>query len=306
MKNLKNLLGRLPSHVVNQIIKKAAPSVRAGQYVDFINSYPNWFESIDRRFLIKTHFDFSIWCDRFDVIGQAIIRNGQWEGLLSRTIAATLHPGDIAIDVGANIGYDTMLMSKAVGAKGNVVAFEPDFENLGRLLENLRQLPYANVLVLSVGVGDETCIARIAAGVEGNAGTANLRPGQQGPTKPLIVGRIDQILSPDDFKRVSLVKIDIEGLEHKAILGMGNLLDNVEVLTCEVDPGYLQQCGTSPSAIFELMISRGFSSFCAQPNSNGKWQRSGPDFQINVKESFHFDAMFCRSVTPALRSLIEA
>lgn len=305
MLNAKALIGTIPSYAITRLIQGAVPSVRAAQVVDFINSYPNWFESIPRRFLVNTHFDFSIWCDRFDVIGQAIIRNGQWEGLLSRTISTVLSPGDVAIDVGANIGYDTMLMSKAVGATGFVVAFEPEVANLAQLLENIRQLPYSNVLVQSIGVGDKPCIARIAASIEGNAGTANLRPGQNGATKPLIVGRIDSILPSVEFKKISLVKIDIEGLEYKAILGMGELLDNVEVLTCEIDPRYLQQCGTSPSAIFELMTSRGFSSYCAQPNSNAKWQRSGPNFQINVKESFHFDAMFCRSMTPALQALIE-
>lgn len=305
MLNLKQLLGVIPSYAARRLIYASAPSFQSALYVEFINSRPNWFQAVGQRFLVKTRFGFSIWCDRFDVIGQAIIRNGQWEGLLSRTIVASLGPGAVAIDIGANIGYDTMLMSKSVGANGTVVAFEPDYANLERLLENLKQMPYSNVLVQSTGVGSENCIAQISSGEIGNAGTSNLRPNPHGSTKPLLVNRIDQLLPASRFRKVALVKIDIEGFEYEAIQGMGDLLNNVEVLTCEVDRCYLQQCGSTPEAIFDLMYAHGFTSYCAQPNSDGKWQRSGADYQINVKESHHFDALFCRSLTPELKSLIE-
>lgn len=306
MKAFKSLAGALPSRVAAQLIKNTAPSIRADNYINFINAYPNWFRAVDRRFLVKTRHGFSIWCDRFDVIGQAIIRHGQWEGLLSRTILAVLKPGDTAIDVGANIGYDTMLMSTAVGTHGRVVTFEPDLENLERLLENIKQLPHSNVLIQSTGVGDETCVAQISPGKSGNAGTANIRPSKEAHTRPLLVGRVDRILPTLDFQRLALVKIDIEGFEHRAILGMGGLLDNVEALTCEIDRGFLQQCGTNPEAIFELMSAHGFTSYCAQPNSDEKWERSGSDYRINVNESQHFDVLFCRHVKPPLESLIKS
>lgn len=305
MKSFKSLAGAIPSYIATQLIKRAAPSVRADGYLSFISAYPNWFNAVDRRLLVKTRYGFSIFCDRFDVIGQSIIRDGKWEGLLSRTILAALKPGDMAIDVGANIGYDTMLMSMAVGESGRVVAFEPDLENLERLLENIKQLPHPNVLIQSTGVADQTCVAQISSGKSGNAGTANIRPTKQVGTRSLLVGRIDRILSGLDFQKLALVKIDIEGFEHRAILGMGALLDNVEVLTCEVNRDFLQECGTNPEAIFELMNNRGFSSYCAQPNSDGKWERSGADYRIDASGSHQFDALFCRNVTPELELLIK-
>lgn len=305
MSKVKALVGAIPSRVVSRLIRNSAPSSRAASLVELVNSYPKWFAAVDRRVLTTTRFGFSIWCDRWDVIGKAIIKNGQWEGLLSRTILASLKPGDVAIDIGANIGYDTMLMSTAVGRNGCVVAFEPDLKNLSLLLENLCQIPETNVIVQSLGLSDEGGISRIALADEGNRGTSNLRPGEKGDSQPLLVTRLDQVLAAKDLQKIGLVKIDIEGFEHKAILGMGELLDKVEVLACEVDPNYLRQCGTSPAAIFDIMQAKGFTSFCAQPNSDDKWVRSGPDFKIAVKESFHFDALFCRNVSPRLDALIQ-
>jgi hypothetical protein len=120
-----------------------------------------------------------------------------------------------------------------------------------------------------------------------------------------LVSRFDEVVPREAFARINLVKIDVEGFEHKAILGMGQLLDRVDFLTCEVDRGYLAQCGTTPEAIFETLKSHGFSSYCAQPNSVGNWVPSGPDFAIDVKESHHFDALFCRRTTPALERFIS-
>jgi protein-L-isoaspartate O-methyltransferase len=130
-------------------MQPGVPRSRAAKLISLVNRYPQWFSAVDRRFLTQTSFGFAIWCDRWDVIGQTIIAKGQWEGLLSRTILALLRPADIAIDIGAKIGYDTMLMSKAVGREGKVLAFEPDLDNLALLLQNLCQLEHSNVLVQS-------------------------------------------------------------------------------------------------------------------------------------------------------------
>lgn len=306
MKNIKSIIGALPSVLLNRRISAQAPSAAALALVNLVNSHPNWLAEVNRKVLVRTRFGFSIWCDRCDVIGQAIIANGQWEGLLSRTILACMKPGDVGIDIGANIGYDTMLMSTAVGPQGRVFAFEPELQNLSVLLENLRQLEFGNVVVQSTGLSDEALIARISLAPEGNRGTSNLRPGELGPTQPLLVSRLDRLLDDRLVDRVKLVKIDIEGFEHKAILGMGRLLDRVDYLTCEVDPKYLKQCGTSAGALFEALGRHGFKSLCAQPNSDTKWTPSGPDYRIETPHSYHFDVLFYREIGPELQPLIAA
>lgn len=143
------------------MLKREMAHEKSIALVNFVNSHPNWFQSVDRRILVQTKFGFPIWCDRWDVIGQTIIATGQWEELVSRTILACLKPGDVGIDIGANMGYDTMLMSTAVGENGSVLAFEPDLQNLVALLQNIRHLEHDNVIVQSLALSDESGLAPI-------------------------------------------------------------------------------------------------------------------------------------------------
>jgi hypothetical protein len=147
-------------------------------------------------------------------------------------------------------------------------------------------------------------MAQLAIASAANRGTSNLRPGLDGHRQPTIVGRLDQIVGPLESGRIRLVKIDIEGFEHKAILGMGCLLDRTDYLICEIDPRFLKQCGSSANSLFRVMQERGFRSFCAQPNSDGKWEEGTPDFKIQVENSQHFDVLFCREIDVSLAPLI--
>ena len=305
MSALKATLGWAPSQIVNLLLSYANSRQLKSGLVQFSCKHPNWLHAVDSQLLATTNFGFSIWCDRWDIIGQTIIARGEWESLLSRTIIASLKPGNLAVDVGANMGYDTMLMARAVGPTGTVIAIEPDQKNLALLLKNLNLLEHPNVAVHSAGLGDEQVVARIAVAGAANRGTSNLRPGAAGVTQPLLVQRLDHILNMKKLERINFLKMDIEGFEHKAIKGMGSLLDQIDSLTCEVDPNFLQQCGSSANELFDALLTRGFTSYCAQPNSTGMWVRSGPEFNIESKQSHHFDALFCRAVSNEIQTMIN-
>jgi FkbM family methyltransferase len=305
MRNPKNIIGQLPSYAINRMFEGGLAREKCIALVNFVNSRPNWFQSVDRKILVQTKFGFPIWCDRWDVIGQTIIATGQWEGLLSRTILACLKLGDVAIDIGANMGYDTMLMSTAVGKNGTVLAFEPDLNNLDALLKNIKLLRDNNVIVQSLALSDEPGLVRISLANEHNLGTSNLRPAETGPSQPALATRLDTLLESVGDSHIRLVKMDIEGFEHKAILGMGRLLERIECLTCEISPQFLEQCGTTTQGLFRTLYDHGFESFCAEPNSNGKWMKSDHNYSIHAAHSSHFDALFCRVISEEIRPLIE-
>lgn len=306
MQRLKDLIGRLPSHVINWMLKREMAREKNIALVNFVNSRPNWFRAVDEYILVSTDFGFSIYCSRWSGIGQTLIAEGQWEGLLSRTILACLKAGDVAIDIGANIGYDTLLMSGAVGHDGLVLAFEPVAQHMALLLRNIRGAKHGNVIAQSLALSDESGAARISLSSEYNAGTPNLRPGESGPSQPILVTRLDRLVNDSHFSRIGFVKIDIEGFEFKAIQGMGQLIDRVDYLACEVNPQFLQQCGSSAEAVFRYMRDHGFTSFCAEPLSNGQWVASDHNYTIQAMWGHHFDALFCREVGEALRPLIHS
>src|SRR5450432_1975271 len=94
---LKSWLGFAPTAAINWILKRDPPREKLRSLINLVNGHPNWFENVDRKIRTTTNFGFPIYCDRKETIGQAILFNGQWEGLLSRTIVACLNPGDFAI-----------------------------------------------------------------------------------------------------------------------------------------------------------------------------------------------------------------
>ncbi len=222
---------------------------------------------------------------------------------MSRTIQASLSPGDCAMDIGANMGYDSLLMSQTVGATGSVIAFEPDHNNLRRLLENTKNLQFQNVAIVSLALADIESVARIEIANIENTGQSNLRHAESNSlSQPVLVSRLENLMELEKPINISLVKIDVEGFEFKVIKGMGNYLDSIQALTCEINHEFLEQCGSSAKELFGHMNENGFVSFCAEANSNDRWEKS--DFNFNCRLN-HFDVLFSRKIGARIDALIK-
>lgn len=153
---------------------------------------------------------------------------GTYELDLQRAIRTFAAPGMTAYDVGANLGYTALLLARAVGPEGRVMAFEPEPRNLRRLALNLALNPEGRrVTVLAAAVGART-------------GRAHLQI-HRSPSKARLVGAsgrresfeadlsvplvaLDQ-LRARGARAPQLVKIDVEGAEAMVLTGMQRMLD---------------------------------------------------------------------------------
>ena len=149
---------------------------------------------------------------------------GLYERDTERVIRKTLRPGMHFVDVGANIGYFTVLAAKLVGPTGRVDAFEPDPINRARLVKHLEENGVVDrVRVHAVGLGAEAGKVTLyhPKGVE-NHGSASIFQSAvgEGEAFSIEIARADEVLErvPD------LIKMDIEGAELLAIRGMTGLL----------------------------------------------------------------------------------
>jgi FkbM family methyltransferase len=204
---------------------------------------------------------FRIAVDSADVsVGQPIMHSGAWEPHMSAMFRRSIKPGMSVVDVGANIGYYTMLAAHLVGAAGRVTAFEPNSENNRLLLLSRAENGFDQVLLLPFALSDHCGHATFSVAMGSNGG---LRPqAEQGLYSPLCeivpTMRLDDVYAgPVDF-----IKMDIEGAEALALAGAGRILaEHRPTVSTEFSPLMMERI----SGVDPLSFFAGFSVLDYQP-----------------------------------------
>lgn len=130
-----------------------------------------------------------------------------------------LGTGDVALDIGANVGHYTCRMSELVGPTGRVVAFEPVPATFGVLTNNASRFPHQNVTLVNAAVGDH--VGQVGLTMPGGSDGGYLARVDPDGTLHCLVLTVDSLALPN---RVALVKIDAEGYEPRVLAGMSALL----------------------------------------------------------------------------------
>jgi FkbM family methyltransferase len=172
--------------------------------------------------------------DTRDTVGRVLAVAGEWEPHVTRAFLRSLRPGDVCLDVGAHVGYYTLLASKAVGRHGHVYAFEPAPGVYRVLSRNLERSGVANVTALNVAAGASEGSAVLYEGPGGGSGNSSLSPrlletphmgrAEQYTPVEVEVRPVDALVPPDMFSRVRMIKVDVEGYEVEAICGLEDIL----------------------------------------------------------------------------------
>jgi FkbM family methyltransferase len=160
---------------------------------------------------------------------------GTYEPELQAALDDLIQPGMVAYDVGANIGYMSLIMARRVGPEGKVYAFEALPENLERMRANLALNDLGkNVVVIPAAVVESERPVRFLVGPSGETGKADGSAGREGMA---YAGALDvEGLSLDAFvfergnPAPQVVKMDIEGGEVLALPGMGRVLEQARPL----------------------------------------------------------------------------
>ncbi len=173
--------------------------------------------------VVKAHNGrFFVFGDPSDHILQGPCLSGKYEPHVSDTFNKLLRPGDYVVDIGANLGFFSMLAASIVGETGRVYAIEPNDANV-KLLESARAANgFDNVLVMQIGLSDKIETLFLYSlegdGATGNSSTSTALPESIFQSRTVAGLPLDAVLSGRD-KPISLIKIDIEGFEYKALLG---------------------------------------------------------------------------------------
>lgn len=153
----------------------------------------------------------------------------RYEPEIEYLIETLVGPGDVVLDIGANVGLHTVALARRVGAKGQVYAFEPVAEMARRLSENVALNGLRNVTLVGCALGDEdgTATMKVNVGGAGMEGTSSLADSIHARRHPehyverdIEVRRLDGVMARMDSQaRVGFIKIDTEGFETMIIEG---------------------------------------------------------------------------------------
>lgn len=179
-----------------------------------------------------------------DGIGTVLFLKGVYAAGKVAEIRDAVREGDTVIDIGANIGYITVLFANIVGSKGKVYAFEPDPRNFELLQQTIKQNNYTQVIAEQKAGSDKKGKCSFYQTQSWAANT--LTPLSNLPSIEVEVVALDDYLSAE--RDISFVKIDTDGSEPLAIQGMQQLIrrsPNIRVLA-EYQPGNLKRYLTNP------------------------------------------------------------
>jgi FkbM family methyltransferase len=190
---------------------------------------------------------------------------GRYYDQANRLLAEkVLSPGDTYIDVGANVGLQTMAAARLVGPQGTVIAIEPNPATFALLQAHVRINGFTHVRLLKVGLSDRSGTLRLAndSNHSGTFTFRNIPNIVESVEVPVVTG--DEALTPilNRSTRRILVKIDTEGFEHLVLRGLENLIawPNVAFVV-EVTDEWLRQTSSSAADLYAQMHVQGYQSY---------------------------------------------
>jgi len=178
---------------------------------------------------------------------------------LHRLIDEAVAPGATVVDVGANIGYNTVYLARRVGDRGRVVAIEPAADNVRVLRENVRANALANVAIHAVAAGPTHEVRDLFLRGETSAVNSlfqeSVYAAVTGVEKVEVVPLDELVDGPADF-----IKIDVEGAELDALEGMTRLLTHRGLtLVVEWHPRLQEAAGHPADALPRVLLRNGFT-----------------------------------------------
>jgi FkbM family methyltransferase len=243
---------------------------------------------LDDRLSLVSAKGFSIYVHEDDTSVGQHVKRGAYEPHVTAVFRDRLRPGMHVLDIGANIGYYTMLSASLVGPSGSVTAVEPNPTSVKLLEASRRANSFGNVSVLQMAAGRELGLL-VMHGSHGNVMTSAAPDDpvslMNSTTVPSL--RMDDLVPRD--KKIDFVKIDVEGAEYNALLGASELIkrchptvvsefspstmpgvsgiDGRGYLRFLLDFGYtmaviesggtLRECGTDPEKVMDAFTRSG-------------------------------------------------
>jgi len=214
-------------------------------------------------------------------VGRNLLLHGSYEPYETELFLSSIIPDTTVLDIGANVGYYSLLASCAMNNSGRVLSFEPHPELFRLLTCNIEANGSENVVPLNVALTNRVGTIRlffssvdrgkhslssfnasVCAGSPSAEHSDHVADSRQTPASAIVPAmRLDDVLRDRDLPPVSVVKMDVEGAEHLVFDGATTMLDTAQPMTIffEFWPDGIMRLGGKPRELLVRLERAGFS-----------------------------------------------
>lgn len=222
-----------------------------------------------------------------------------YEPTQTEVVKEYVKEGDVVLDIGAHVGYYTLLFAQLVGSSGRVYSFEPDPDNFELLKKSVEINGYQNIILNQKAVSNKNGKIKLYLGDENRAINRiyNANIGDANKSVEVDTVRIDDYFKNYDGK-IDFIKIDVEGSESSVIEGMTLLLNkmkNLKIMT-EFYPFLIKKFGMEPEQYIKLLLDAGFRLYDILDDKSDKIKQtdlSGLLIKANSKGKDYVTNLLC-------------
>lgn len=196
-----------------------------------------------------------------------------YEPAQTQVVKEHVKEDNVVVDIGAHVGYYTLLFAQLVGPKGKVYAFEPDPANFELLKKSVEINGYQNVTVIQKVVSNKNGKVKLYLG-DNNRAINRIYDAKMNDAKEII--EVDSIRLDDYFRNyegeIDFIKMDVEGSETSVIDGMPSILQKTKTLKImtEFYPYLIRKFGKEPEEFVQSLLTTGFKVYDVLYDKNGE------------------------------------
>jgi FkbM family methyltransferase len=211
---------------------------------------------------------FEMFIDPNDALDQEFYL-GTFEPAMRELIAQVVRAGDTCLDIGAQKGYVSLTMARAVGDSGKVFSFEADARAAEKFLANVKRSKQSSIRLMQFALGEKegTCTFVLSDVLGWSSRFPNeLAKNAVHKVVEVPMHSLDAIIERKELdvnlEKLSFIKIDVEGSEPFVIKGMQSLLSTAKpILFLEVNYDSLAAAGSSAEEVQELLEGLGYNLY---------------------------------------------
>jgi FkbM family methyltransferase len=208
--------------------------------------------------------DIAIYTTADNYIEWSIISTGTYEDEINKLIRISLKSGNAALDIGGNLGLQSLRMAQCVGIEGTVYAFEPLSYLQQKFKNNVALNSATNVTLFPFALSDAAGEAEFTISENlWNQGTFSLGDKGDGTTSQKVIIKVaDEMSEIQKLKSLSLIKLDVEGFEFPVLKGLlKTLSEHKPRIIFEYDENYWLKNGHYIADCFEFLTGLNYKLY---------------------------------------------